>query len=76
MLQVLVYNKEKKGVKLETAERIGRLLKDSRNLLWIDIVNPSEDDIDVMVEIFKFHQLAIEDAIFPQNQPKLDEYDE
>jgi len=76
MLQVLAYNKEKKGVKLETAERIGRLLKDSRNLLWIDIVNPSEDDIDVMVEIFKFHQLAIEDAIFPQNQPKLDEYDD
>ncbi len=76
MLQVLVYNKEKKGVKPEKAERIGRLLNNSRNLLWIDIINPSEDDIDVMVEVFKFHQLAIEDAIFPQNQPKLDEYED
>lgn len=76
MLQLLVYNRGKKGVKLEAAKRIGRLLNDPHNLLWIDIINPSEDDIDVMVEVFKFHQLAIEDAIFPQNQPKLDEYDD
>jgi magnesium transporter len=76
MLNVWCYNKEKGLKKIDSLKSIGRLKKNQRNLLWLDITAPSEDDIDLMVETFKFHQLAIEDAIFPQNQPKIDDYED
>lgn len=74
MLQALIFNKEKGLEKTSETEVVAAALKNSKNLLWIDINNPSEDNIDLLVETFKFHQLAIEDAIFPQNHPKLDDY--
>lgn len=76
MLQAFCFNKETGLKKIEAPKHLGRLLKNSRNLLWVDITNPSEDDIDMMVDTFKFHQLSIEDAIFPQNQPKIDDYED
>ena len=76
MLNVLCYNKEIGLKKIATPKSVVRYLKNQRNLLWLDITNPSEDDIDLMVDTFKFHQLAIEDAIFPQNQPKIDDYED
>lgn len=74
MLQTLSYNKTSGLKKIEQPKKIASLLKSTNNLLWVDITNPAEDDIDLMVDVFKFHQLAIEDAIFPQNQPKIDDY--
>ncbi|MEW6515714.1 MAG: magnesium/cobalt transporter CorA [candidate division FCPU426 bacterium] len=74
MLQALCINRAKKLTRVETASEIARLLRSRSNLLWVDITNPEEDDIDILVEVFRFHQLAIEDAIFPQNQPKLESY--
>jgi len=50
-------------------------LKDAK-ALWIDIEDPDEKDIDILEDVFKFHELSIEDCIFPNNQPKLDEFDD
>ncbi len=54
---------------------IQSFLKDA-NLLWVDIEDPDEKDIDILEDIFMFHELSIEDCIFPNNQPKIDEYDD
>jgi magnesium transporter len=74
MLQALCISRTKKLIKIEKPAEIARLLRNRSNLLWVDITNPEEDDIDVMVDVFHFHQLAVEDSIFPQNQPKLESY--
>jgi len=74
MLQALCISRAKKLIKIEKPSEIARLLRNRSNLLWVDITNPEEDDIDVMVDVFRFHQLAVEDSIFPQNQPKLESY--
>ncbi len=74
MLTALNYNKEKGIARVADRGEVERLLKSPRNLLWLDITNPDENDIDLLMETFGFHQLAIEDAIFPQNHPKLDDY--
>jgi len=74
MLVALVYNKEKGLEKTTNPEDIAAYIKQPKNLLWVDINNPSEDDIDLLVETFQFHPLAIEDAIFPQDHPKMDDY--
>lgn len=45
------------------------------HLLWIDLVNPSAAEMDQMQQRFKFHPLAVEDALHQGQRPKLDEYD-
>ncbi|MCD4812630.1 magnesium/cobalt transporter CorA [bacterium] len=76
MLHGLCYGKAKGLQKIDDHAGVSKATKRQGDLLWLDITNPSEDDIDLMVETFKFHQLAIEDAIFPQNLPKIDDYDD
>ena len=47
----------------------------TKNLKWIDIVNPDDSDIIYMKENFPFHPLDYEDVVTPSTRPKIDEYD-
>jgi magnesium transporter len=76
MMLALIYSKDKGIARSTNHEDIPAELKNPRNLLWIDLTNPGEDDIDLLTNTFHFHPLAIEDAIFPQNQPKVDDYED
>lgn len=50
------------------------ILKNEANLLWLDLDDPTEEEIVILSEEFKFHELAIEDCLFPQSQPKVDDF--
>lgn len=52
------------------------ILRSGRGLLWVDLDDPNEKEIDVLTDIFNFHQLTVEDCIFPNHRPKLDDYDD
>jgi magnesium transporter len=49
------------------------LYKEKADLLWVDIEAAKDEDLACLDEIFSFHELAIEDCIFP-SQPKIDEF--
>ncbi len=42
--------------------------------VWVDIVNPSPQDVKMMREVFHFHPLAIEDTLNERQRPKIEEY--
>ncbi|MDL2228284.1 magnesium transporter CorA family protein [Bacteroidales bacterium OttesenSCG-928-K03] len=47
------------------------------NLKWHHILNPSDEDIDYLLDEFHFHPLDIEDCMSTTNQrPKIDVYDD
>ena len=48
----------------------------TKNLQWIDIVNPDEKDLDYLKNNFKFHPLDFEDVVTPSIRTKIDEYDD
>lgn len=51
------------------------LLTDTNLFLWVDMENPTPDEIKwVLEDIFHFHPLSIEDCIQVSPSPKLDEY--
>jgi magnesium transporter len=75
MFQALYYQKKQKPQKVTDFQALAPLLKNKQDLLWVDITEPSEEDIDILTDIFGIHHLAVEDAIFPQNYPKIEEYD-
>jgi len=47
----------------------------TKNLRWVDIVNPEEKDLNYLKENFKFHPLDFEDVVAPATRTKIDEYD-
>ena len=55
-------------------ERIHELQR-SDQMLWIDIQDPSLDEIEQIGARFRLHPLALEDASRFRQRPKLDQYD-
>ena len=44
------------------------------NLTWVDVVDPSAEDVAHLEQRFGFHQLALEDVTRKHQRPKFDEY--
>ena len=42
--------------------------------LWVDIVNPTEDDFRLLSDVFRFHPLSVEDARSALQFPKIEPY--
>src|SRR5881397_2338304 len=55
---------------------ISEIIMHKDEFVWLDIQSPQEEDIALLREEFKFHPLAIEDAIRHHERPKVDSYDE
>lgn len=57
------------------AERISDLLAaDEHAAIWLDLLDPTPADLQIVVEEFGLHPLAVEDAIHPHQRPKVDRY--
>ncbi len=62
---------------LEEIEKVSiaeRLSSDSLGPIWVDLIGPSPDDIQLMRDVFKFHMLAIEDTVNKRQRPKIEDY--
>ncbi|MFH1824559.1 MAG: magnesium/cobalt transporter CorA [Candidatus Firestonebacteria bacterium] len=78
MSKLLVFTQDKVFEEIENvkAEDLQKYLSDKNNILWLDIENSSEKDIDMLIDIFNFHSLSIEDVIFPHNYPKIETFED
>jgi magnesium transporter len=50
------------------------LQPDSRTWIWVDLSDPTADDIRLLTDVFHFHELAVEDAIAEIHHPKIESY--
>jgi len=57
-------------------EKIPNLLSDKDNLVWIDMDKPTDEDNKILLDVFHFHPLTIEDAIETRNHPKVESYND
>ena len=51
-----------------------RLAADPRAVVWLDLYDPTQDDLGIVTHEFGLHPLAVEDAISPHQRPKVDRY--
>ncbi|ACZ42202.1 magnesium and cobalt transport protein CorA [Thermobaculum terrenum ATCC BAA-798] len=56
-------------------EDISDVISRENNLLWVDAISPSKNEMEKLQEEFGFHELSIEDALKPWQRPKIDQYD-
>jgi len=57
-----------------TPEALTRALMDPQARLWLDMENPSAEELSLLDTVFHFHPLAIEDATHRAQRPKLENY--
>lgn len=54
--------------------RISDLLDEGGTLVWLDLEDPTEDELAIIQEEFSLHPLAIEDTQHRNQRPKLEDY--
>jgi magnesium transporter len=57
-----------------TPEALSAALADPQARLWLDMENPSTEELLLLETVFHFHPLAIEDATHRAQRPKLEDY--
>lgn len=58
---------------ISTSE-IHEYLREPTNLVWLDVQDPGEQELEMLLEQFGFHPLSVEDVVHPDQRPKVDEY--
>ena len=59
-----------------TRQDLARALWDKEALVWVDLENPSEFESEILIELFNFHPLAIEDCLSEMSESKIDDYED
>jgi magnesium transporter len=57
------------------ASTVERLVSTGKEVFWLDIDAPDDDDYRLLSDTFKFHPLTIEDVKHQNQRPKLEGYD-
>jgi magnesium transporter len=57
-------------------EQIDKFLLSPEDLLWIDLYDVGNDELQYVADIFQFHPLAIEDCLHVSPRAKVDNYED
>src|SRR5215210_9076575 len=74
-MEILVYRRG--NAKIEeghTADDLPELLKDKSAVIWVDMESPTGADERVLLDVFNFHPLTVEDCRENRHYPKIEEF--
>ena len=78
-MEIFVYRKDSDKIEegFSPAE-LSELLADKENIVWVDFLGETPEQCnqakDVMLNVFKFHPLTVEDCLETRNQPKVEAF--
>ena len=72
--RALVHHADRGFQDVETLESISDLIQDRQQILWLDIQDPTDEDVELLRCELGFHELALEDAVRRGQRPKIDVY--
>lgn len=74
-MEILVYREGAQKVETgHSVEQLPELLKDQTAVIWVDMEEPTEADERVLLDVFKFHPLTVEDCRENRHYPKIEEF--
>ena len=74
-MEILVYRQGQKKVdEGVSVDQLPALLQDPSVVIWVDMESPTEVDEDVLLNIFQFHPLTVEDCRENRHYPKIEEF--
>jgi len=80
-MEIYVYRKGETAIESNyDAKDLPALLADETNVVWVDFLGETTEELerakDVMLDVFKFHSLTVEDCFETRNQPKVEAFPE
>jgi magnesium transporter len=76
-MEILVYREGEPKVQTGfTVEQLPELLKEEKSVIWVDMPEPTEADDRVLLDVFHFHPLTVEDCRENRHYPKIEEFPE
>ena len=75
-MEILVYRKA--GHRIEEhwkVEDLPELLQDSSAVIWVDMESPTAADEQILLDVFHFHPLTVEDCRENRHYPKIEEFE-
>jgi magnesium transporter len=74
-MEILVYRTgEQKITEGVSVEQLPELLRDQSAVIWVDMESPDEADERVLLNVFQFHPLTVEDCRENRHYPKIEEF--
>lgn len=74
-MEILVYRQGQNTVEEGfTVAQLPELLKDPSIVIWVDMDSPTEEDERVLLDVFHFHPLTVEDCHENRHYPKIEEF--
>jgi magnesium transporter len=74
-MEIFVHRRDANKIEegFEVAQ-LPELLKDEQAVVWVNMEQPSKADEDVLLNVFKFHPLTVEDCRENRHYPKVEEF--
>ncbi len=78
-MEILLYrNGSDAAETITSTDELPGLLADKQNVVWVDLLAETPEQIeaakDLLLNVFKFHPLTVEDCIETRNQPKIEAF--
>ena len=78
-MEIFVYRKASDKVEEGfAADALPALIEDKTNTVWVDLRGESAEEIEevkrILLDVFNFHPLTVEDCIETRNQPKVEAF--
>jgi magnesium transporter len=75
VIQVIVHSGPSGQIPTTRIEELSEHIAREHTTIWVDIVDPTPEEISRIGEEFGFHPLALEDTLRGGQRPKVDQYD-
>ncbi|HLM02489.1 MAG TPA: magnesium/cobalt transporter CorA [Pyrinomonadaceae bacterium] len=76
-MEIFVYRDGCDGVEEGLSpQQLPELLSNPKNVVWVDVEEPTAADEKILESIFRFHHLTLEDARETRNHPKVEVFPE
>ncbi|MBD3190043.1 MAG: magnesium/cobalt transporter CorA [Candidatus Heimdallarchaeota archaeon] len=63
-----------KGDSMSHEVNMEKAIEENLGIMWIDIIDPKIEELNLLQRLFQFHPLTIEDCLEANQRPKLEDY--
>lgn len=74
MIRICAYTADGKFRRDIPVQELARLLDDPDSKVWVDMLEPTDFENEILATMFGLHPLSIEDCVAEIHHPKLDDY--
>ncbi len=73
-MKVLLCKDKKRILSTIDKDEIKEFLKKDANLIWVEMENPTKEELSFIKETFSLHPLTVEDCVNTNARPKIDQF--